>query len=156
MQHNDASVAISMPMPVKFLGEKTSQLLMTSSEATDKTLSKAARSAHDSNWIMQALDHIITMAYENVRSSARDVAAAAGFDVPATLLKCETTVPHNTPAAYVVAAPPMVPPDPYVQCPQLFYALCGKMHNDDDGCEDPELAEATYAAIQSLFQQNGK
>jgi len=130
MQHNDASVAISMPMPVKFLGEKTSQLLMTSSEATDKTLSKAARSAHDSNWIMQALDHIITMAYENVRSSARDVAAAAGFDVPATLLKCETTVPHNTPAAYVVAAPPMVPPDPYVQCPQLFYALCGKIHND--------------------------
>ena len=73
---------------------------MTSSEATDKTLSKAACSAHDSNWIMQALDHIITMVYENVRSSARDVAAAAGFDVPAILLECETRVP----------------PDPYVHC----------------------------------------
>jgi hypothetical protein len=28
--------------------------------------------------------------------------------------------------------------------------------DDDDGSEDTELAEATYAAIQSLFQQNGK
>jgi hypothetical protein len=55
---------------------------MTSDEAIKEMHSKTACSAHPSKLIMQAMI-VIAMAYENVCSTARAAAAAAGLaDVP--------------------------------------------------------------------------
>ena len=53
---------------------------------------------------------LIAMVYENVCSTARAAAAAAGLAyVPATLLEYEVMIAQNAHAAYVVAAAPMIP-----------------------------------------------